>query len=141
MTNEELAIIEARAKAATPESDYSKDRISLSFISQNDRIDGTAAVWYDDGDLCAEVHANLGLGIFDPTPWAALFAHARTDIPALITEVRRLQDALEETIKFNPLRNDRDAYLLAVSEWGLKGKWGVDEEFTERPNVSKFGLE
>jgi hypothetical protein len=62
-------------------------------------------------------------------------------IPALCAEVRRLQEALGEIIKFNPLRNDRDAYLLAVAEWGLKEKWGVDLEFTERPQLTDFGLD
>jgi len=33
------------------------------------------------------------LGIYDPTPWAALFASARTDIPALLTEIEALRRA------------------------------------------------
>ncbi len=59
----------------------------------------------------------------------------------LATEVERMNDALEEVIKFNRLRNDLDAYLLAVSEWGIKGKWGADEEFTDRPDLTDFGVE
>lgn len=58
-----------------------------------------------------------------------------------LAEYERLQSVLEELMEFNPLRNDRDAYLLALSEWGIKGKWGVDEEFSERPGRADFGLE
>ena len=58
-----------------------------------------------------------------------------------LAEHERLQNVLKELIKFNPLRNDRDAYLLALSEWGIKGKWGADEEFSERPQRIDFGLE
>ena len=53
----------------------------------------------------------------------------------------RLKNVLKELIEFNPLRNDRDAYLLALSEWALDGKWGEYEEFSERPQRADFGLE
>lgn len=59
----------------------------------------------------------------------------------LIAEIERLQAALREQIEYNRLRNDRDAYLLTVAEWGLDGKWGVDKEFSERPRPGEFGLE
>lgn len=72
---------------------------------------------------------------------AKFYRHARTDIPALIVEVQRLQGVLSEMTNFNPLMNDRDAYLLAMCEWGIKGKWGVDLEFTERPVTKDFGLD
>lgn len=58
-----------------------------------------------------------------------------------LAEYERLQSVMKELIAFNPLRNDRDAYLLALSKWGIKGKWGVDEEFSERPQRADFGLE
>lgn len=58
-----------------------------------------------------------------------------------LAEYERLQSILKELIEFNPLRNDRDAYLLALSEWGIKGKWGAEEEFSERPQRADFGLE
>lgn len=58
-----------------------------------------------------------------------------------LAEYERLQGVLKEMMEFNPLRNDRDAYLLALSEWGIKEKWGVDEEFSERPGRADFGLE
>ena len=69
----------------------------------------------------------------------------RTEAEGLRAEMdrlqNRLQNALGEIIKFNPLRNDRDAYLLAIAEWGIKGKWGIEEEFTDRPRAIDFGLE
>lgn len=58
-----------------------------------------------------------------------------------LAEYERLQSVLKELLYWNPLRNDKDAYLLALTEWGIKGKWGVDEEFSERPDKAVFGLE
>jgi len=72
---------------------------------------------------------------------AAFIAHSRQDVPALVAEVERLQYALQEQIEYNRLRNDKDAYLLAVAQWGITGKWGVDDEFMERPQPKDFGLE
>lgn len=65
----------------------------------------------------------------------------QSEIKKLLTEIERTQIALKEMIEFNLLRNDRDAYLLAMAQWGLKGRWGVDEEFTERPTRAEFGLD
>lgn len=58
-----------------------------------------------------------------------------------LAEYERLQSVLKELLDWNPLRNDRDAYLLALTEWGIKGKWGAEEEFSERPERGDFGLE
>lgn len=66
---------------------------------------------------------------------------SKTEIEAQRAEIYRLRSVLRELIEFNRLRNDRDAYLLALAEWGIKGKWGADEEFSERPQRADFGLE
>lgn len=55
--------------------------------------------------------------------------------------IERQQIALTEIMYFNRLRNDKDAYLLAMAQWGLTGKWGVDNEFTKQPQRNEFGLE
>lgn len=77
MTNEELAAIEARADAATPlpwkliEGDDIPSRIE----AEDWRIDliiNTAEAWHSFNFI----------------------AHARTDIPALVAEVKRLQSGL-----------------------------------------------
>ena len=62
-------------------------------------------------------------------------------IQELIAEVERLQAAIKEVMAFNRLRNDRDAYLLATAEWELTGRWGIDGEFTDRPQRGEFGIE
>lgn len=64
-----------------------------------------------------------------------------SNIDELNAKIERQQIALREVMRFNPLRNDRDAYLLAIAQWGLTGKWGAEDEFTEQPQRSEFGLE
>lgn len=83
-----LEEIEARLKAARPKEEWAQDRTRLYTTTGEDGYE--AAVWYDDGDICAQVHDNLGLGC-RATAYAELFAHAAEDIPALIAEVRRLR--------------------------------------------------
>ena len=51
---------------------------------------------------------------------------------AVIEDIRKVYIALEETAKYNPLRNDRDAYLYSLYEWAIKGN--------PRPNPKDFGL-
>jgi hypothetical protein len=69
------------------------------------------------------------------------FFKAVDDIPVLLSEIDRMKTSLRELIKLNHLRNDLDAYLLAVAEFGIYGRWGVDEEFTTHPQRKDFGVE
>jgi hypothetical protein len=66
---------------------------------------------------------------------------AADDIPVLLSEVERMQTCLRELIQLNRIRNDLDAYLLAVAEFGIYGRWGVDQEFTTSPQRKDFGVE
>lgn len=52
-----------------------------------------AAVWYDDGDQCAEVHDDPGRG-YDGDAYAAFFAAAAGAVPELLDLVGRLREAL-----------------------------------------------
>lgn len=85
MTESELMEIEARLKAIAP-ADYA---VNLDWTPEGTNED--AAIWYDDGDQCAVVYGNLALGI-DTNSMARFFAYARTDVPVLIAEIRRLQN-------------------------------------------------
>lgn len=77
MTDEQLAEIEARANAATP---------GPWVQSQRD-------TWmvYRDGGGTPEVDVGGG---YDTKENANFIAHARSDVPALVAEVRRLRVAL-----------------------------------------------
>ena len=46
---------------------------------------------------------------------------------------KRMKEALKILEKYNPLRNDLDAYFLYVIEWALENK--------PRPNPKHFGIE
>jgi hypothetical protein len=82
----DLAAIEARVKALESSEDWAAGRVALT-VTRTGR--GNHGVLYDDGDLCAEVHDNLGLGM-DGKAYADFFVAAVIDIPALLAEVRRL---------------------------------------------------
>lgn len=43
-------------------------------------------------------------------------------------------EALEILKKYNPLRNDLDAYLFEICEWGLSRR-------TKKPKAKYFGIE
>jgi len=47
---------------------------------------------------------------------------------------QRMLEALRILLARNPLRNDRDAYLLHIANWGL----GLEEK---KPNPEDYGLE
>ena len=47
-------------------------------------------------------------------------------------EREKMREALKILEKFNPLRNDLDAYLLYVIEWALKNG--------PKPNPKHFGI-
>jgi len=48
--------------------------------------------------------------------------------------VRKLEDALKEVLKLNPLRNDLDAYLFELCEYAIIGT-------KNKPNRKDYGLE
>ena len=75
MTDQELADIEARAKAATP-----GPAVAERWVNSFDQ--GEYIYWQCS---CDETEAN-----------AILHSHAHTDVPSLVAEVRRLQVALAE---------------------------------------------
>lgn len=52
-----------------------------------------AKVWYGDGDLCAEVHGNLGLGI-NGDAIAEFFANSMADMQRLLEDRDRHKAAL-----------------------------------------------
>lgn len=74
MTPDQLAAIEARATAATP-GPWKRHPNPRFYIQWDER--------HDDGDHEAN---------------AQFCAHARTDVPELCAEVRRLQDALRNEV-------------------------------------------
>jgi hypothetical protein len=91
----------ARKAAADPDEDWAKDRTGLEAHEnrpgQFEHAD--AVILYDDGDVCAFVHDNLGLGIHGVRV-AEFFAAARNDpvedvVDSLVAEVRRLRGEVE----------------------------------------------
>ncbi len=81
--------------AARSTEEYAAHRIGLTWTPEI--IGREAWVLYDDGDLCAAVHDNLGLG-FSGDRMAEFFAAARTALPLLIAEVRRLRELEQDAI-------------------------------------------
>lgn len=57
---DDVAAMMARANAADSEDEWGRGRVELTWTSENPGRE--AAVWYDDGDLCAEV-ARLRLAL------------------------------------------------------------------------------
>jgi hypothetical protein len=85
MTNDELKAIEARANAATP---------GLEVVYEGDAHGARCAILHDP-DRCCVITVDKRREFEDPKPEGEFIAHARTDIPDLIAEVRRLREALE----------------------------------------------
>ena len=52
---------------------------------------------------------------------------------AVIDSIRKVYIALEEHAKYNPIRNDKEAYLYYMYDWAINGH--------ERPNPKDYGLE
>lgn len=61
----------------------------------------------------------------------------------LRNEVERMKSVLEESVKSNPLRNDRDAYYYVLWNWAMHGYWedGDDVKHYEKPEKKDYGLE
>jgi hypothetical protein len=90
MTDEELAGIEARANAATSGPWVWKVRGENGPLCMHS---GDAIV-FDDGTAWGE----YGSPMHNEAADATFIAHARTDVPALVAEVRRLRDALLDVL-------------------------------------------
>jgi hypothetical protein len=84
--------IRARVEAARPQESWATERVGLIVTHAEPNI--LTKIWYDDGDLCAEVHDNLALGC-DADALAQLFANAVDDIPYLLTELTVLREENE----------------------------------------------
>jgi hypothetical protein len=98
MTNDDLREIEARANAATPgpwlvERQYSGDNWMIGcLVVGTDSGDGKN---YDVTITTDHLHASE-YGDATARIDAEFVAHARTNVPALIAEVRRLREELAE---------------------------------------------
>jgi hypothetical protein len=98
MTEAELAAIQARTDAATPpEWSHVRDELGHWRIvwthSRNSSV-GRRGKFFSDED-------------------AAFIAHARTDIPALLAEVRRLREALKEITRLGTGHSLDSALVVA----------------------------
>lgn len=110
MTDLNLDAIEARANAATEGPWESLDR--------GDRL----VAWRQRDD-------ELGIAAFDyvvPEPMdnaddAEFIAHARTDVPALVAEVRRLRDIEAEAYRraLDVIEAEREDETVALTDVGL----------------------
>jgi hypothetical protein len=98
MTDEELAGVEARANAATTGPWEWKVRDDSGPLAMHS---GDVIV-FDDGTAWGEYGSPMHNAAADAT----FIAHARTDVPALVAEVRRLRGLV------------RDAYWEAAGGWG-----------------------
>lgn len=88
--------IEAELKiceAATAVDDSCKFRGPFDFTPQE--RGESAKVWYDDGDCCAIVYDNLGIGASGDA-MAEMFAHAVTGYPEALTRLKRIGELAKE---------------------------------------------
>ena len=95
MTDEELAAIEARADGLPGETWGVAGTLSPMLVTD---LRGVIRCGDDADDVCPDYGLRLatfpvGHVIDDPRVWDFI-AHARTDVPALVAEVRRLRAAL-----------------------------------------------
>jgi len=110
MTELDLDAIEARANAATVgqwRHTYKncKWHMSSEFIDRDGDLDGVGLVTADINQDNADLYATDADMDF--------IAHARTDIPALVAEVRRLRAKREATCKWTEAR----AWIGAEPYW------------------------
>lgn len=123
MTDEELAAVKARAEKAT-----SGPWESYSVPGRNRSAAGYAAVEVAETEV--QVTRDVG-GWFD----ADFIAHARTDVPALVAEVARLQgeedhiqDALGETQRLMGELNDALIHKLRDAEAEVARLQGIIDQ-------------
>lgn len=127
LTDEQLAAIEARCDAAKDCEEWGRPEAPLTWTPEHRDANGQyheATIWFDDGDSCAYVHNNMGLG-YGGDEIAAFFAGCWQDVPALLAEVRRLQ---------RPMLTDADIAAIAARhaaarDWDANRCWmDVDED-------------
>lgn len=102
MTDERLAELGRLAAAIESKDAWGAGRLK-GMTWTPEKVGHEAAVWYDDGDMCAEVHSNMGLG-YRGDAWAEFFAAAPAAVPELIAEVRRLRAEEEAADRLDPHR-------------------------------------
>jgi hypothetical protein len=116
MTPSDLEAIEQRANAATPGP-------WDPLFQRNDN--GSWGEVLSEKKLVAEVCTDIGCLMSDADQNNTVFlAAARSDVPALVAEVRRLRAALEEAfdeLLENPL--DQDLFAPAV----INARWLIEE--------------
>lgn len=126
MTDDELKKIDDRANAATP-GPWSHGRWDDGSLDGCiDSPEGT--VLTTDGGL----YWRQGLGCYDPEdrprPDQEFVVHARTDIPALIVEVRRLQELLKKARDYEEHLRSECSKLLARAKDAERSR----DEYAER---------
>lgn len=84
MTTEELEAIKGRLLAACKCDEWGKHGVKLTFSPEE--VGRPATIWYGDGDQCAQVHGNLGLGI-DGDAIAEFLANSIEDVKKLLQEI------------------------------------------------------
>lgn len=89
ITANELEIIRIRLETAKKSEIWGKHGLAMEATKATTGTN--AKVWYGDGDLCAEIHDNLGLGI-DGDAVAEFFANAVNDVERLLLEIRLFND-------------------------------------------------
>lgn len=116
MTPEQLDAIEARANAATP---------------------GPWRVWYSSTTIAAIeaadrwiVEGSDGHAIYIASADAAFIGAARTDVPALVAEVRRLQTWIEELTR-DPWETPPDNLNTSMLE--ILDRWTQIEKLVGNP--------
>lgn len=121
MTTDELAAINERLAAALRCDDWGKHGLQLEFTPEKPGRE--ASLWYGDGDQCATVHGNLGLGI-DGDAVAQFFAKAPGDVKALLDDRDRMETentALRKALRFFVLAFDLEKDKLD-KKWSI-GYW------------------
>ncbi len=84
-TLKEIEEIRARLEAAKKCDDWGKHGLEFTFTAE--KPGRNTALWYGDGDMAAEIHGNMGLGI-DGDALGQFFASAIKDVDALLGMIR-----------------------------------------------------
>lgn len=85
MNTSDFADLKARIEAAKKCDEWGKHGLRFTFTPEKPGQE--ARLWYGDGDLCAVVHGNMGLGI-DGDAIGLFFATALADMDALLGMIR-----------------------------------------------------
>lgn len=96
MTFDELAWIKKRLTAAMKSDAWGTHGFGMTATPE--KTGRHAAVWYGDGDQCAEVHGNLGLGI-EGDAVAEFFAYSIQDVQKLVDELERTNLQVRELVE------------------------------------------